>query len=235
MNRLASIAAWALVSCAGGRGAVNAGDSASDGSGLVPHKSPVESFCGSSAEPRIREEHPELPPCGHREYNYLEASVAGHQLIAVAYEDDPCCTDVPTPGMSLGAHVYVDGESWPTTEPIVLPAPPRNASEASAALHAELMRQLVVQPSMDAPAIAGSWPAAQPALERHAVGMEQTDGGWRLRTFGLSDESERGIHCRFLAVWEATLDGTHLSARRLAWYGEGSVHGQPCSGDPLPR
>ena len=231
MLRLAPLALLsALVSCTSGQGAQSAGDS-----GLEPRPNPVRDFCDSNAEARIRAEHPELPPCGHRPYTYLEAKLGAHHLLAVAYDDDPCCTDVPTPGMMLGAHVYVDGESWPTTDSIVLPLPPENADEASAWLNAELMRLLVVQPSMDVHAIRAGWDAAGPALEKHAVGLEQTDSGWRLRAFAVSDEAERGIHCRYLAVWEATLEGTQVSAKRLVQYAEGSAMGQPCSGEPLPR
>ncbi|MEZ4374497.1 MAG: hypothetical protein R3B07_26990 [Polyangiaceae bacterium] len=222
-----------LAGCGGGDRALSADDV--DEAALVPARSPVQAFCGSADEAQLRLEHPELPPCGTRVYTYLKATIAGHQLLAFAHEDDPCCTDVPTPGMMLGAHVYVDGESWPTTDPIVMPAPPSTADEASAWLHAELMRRLVVQPTMDAPAIEGSWPAAGPALKRHAVGLQQAEDGWRLRAYGVSHETERGIHCRFLAVWDATLQGTRVDAQRLVQYAEGTVMGQPCSGEPLPR
>src|SRR5690606_40475329 len=106
---------------------------------------------------------------------------------------------------------------------------------AAAVLHAEFMRMLVVHPSMDKLTIRAGWPAAAPALEKHSVGLEQTEGGWRLKTFALSSEAERGIRCRFLEVWEATVDGTRVRAKRLVQYAEGTAMGQPCQGDPLPE
>jgi len=160
--------------------------------------------------------------------------VGGHSLLALAHDVGPCCADVGSPGMGLGAHIYVDRQTWPASDPIALKSPPANAEEASMWLHAELLRLLVVSPTVETSALLASWPAAKAALKRHTLGLQPTATGWQLTAVGVSVETERGIHCRSLAVWEAALNGVQVQGRRVALYSEGSVHGQPCQGDPLP-
>lgn len=201
----------------------------------LPGGATIYDFCGSDAEQRIRGAHPELPPCGDRRYVYLEARVAGQMLLALAHDADPCCTDVGAPGMDLGAYVYLDGQAWPASDPITLSSPPASAAEASPWLHAELLRLRVVQPTVDAAAVRAAWPATGPALAKLTLGLKPTTDGWLLRAVATSTEKERGVHCRSLAVWEATLSGLRARATRVALHSEGSVHGQPCQGDPLPR
>lgn len=228
MTRLPIALACVLAAC-GGEDTSARAQAPSAGGGASSH---VRDFCGAPDEARIRAAHPELPRCGDRAYTYLQAQVGGHPLLAIAHGADPCCTD--TGGMDLGAHVYVDGRSWSGMDPILLPSPPADASEAMAWLQAELMRLLVVRPAVDAAAVRASWSDAARALERHALGLERTAAGWRLRAASVEREQERGIDCRSLVIFEAELSGTRVTTRRVATYGAGEARGAPCPGDPLP-
>ncbi|MCA9607776.1 MAG: hypothetical protein KC619_19340 [Myxococcales bacterium] len=208
-----------------------------DRGATIAAPSAVRDFCGSPDEARIREAHPELPDCFQRAYTYLEAQVAGHALLVLSREADPCCTDVPSPATDAGASVYVDGQPRPAFDPIALGASPADATEALALMTAELMRQLVARPVVDeagARALRGSWSEAGAAIERARVGLTRDGATWRLRALGASQQIERGIHCRTLSVWDVEADGAGVRARVVTRYGAGEAMGAPCPGEPLP-
>lgn len=251
--RAALSIAMLLASCGSGEA------SRSSAPGRSPAESPVESpveptvepapgdaqptqgvaraFCGSGAEARVRAAHPELPSCGNRAFVYVEARIGGHDLLVLAHDQDPCCTDVPSPGTERGAHVYVDGREQPAYLPLAIEAQGTlTAAEATALLAAELLRLLAIHQAIDASevrALSASWPAARPVLAAFAPGLSRTGTGWRLRLASESRESERGVDCRSLALWEAELDGGALRTRRVALHSEGSAQGEPCPGEPF--
>ncbi|MBX3270438.1 MAG: hypothetical protein KF729_09270 [Sandaracinaceae bacterium] len=198
---------------------------------------PVRDLCGSPDEARLRALHPELPACFSRRYVFLEARVAGHDLLVLAHDADPCCTDVPSPATDAGAHVFVDGAPRPSHDPIALGAAPADADEALAWLVAELLRLHVTDPRVDAAGaerLRAAWPAARAAIDAHAPGLRAEGATFRLRALAEAREVERGIDCRSLSVWEAELDASGVRARRAAFYSAGRAMGAPCPGDPLP-
>ncbi len=197
----------------------------------------VRDFCGSPDEARIRAAHPEIPACFNRAFTYLEARVGGHDLLVLAREADPCCTDVPSPATDAGPSVYVDGRAREAFDPIAVGAAPADASEAMALLSAELLRLLVVRPVVDevgVTALRRAWPEAGPAIERTSVGLTRDGATWRLRALAEARESERGIACRFLSVWDAEVDAAGVRATRARRYASGTAMGAPCDGEPLP-
>jgi hypothetical protein len=206
---------------------------------------PVQPLCGTPAERELRAAFPSLVPCGNRAMTYARFDVNGHSVVVVAYDQDPCCTDVPTPAFGAGSSVFVDGAAYVPAQHGYQPfwtslgalrglAPRLTQTVLQAALMTRSGATTQIVTAREAEALRARWPASRGALLAAPPGVDTRAGGFHVRVWTEARAAERGISCHSLTAHEATLSAEgQLTMQDGPSYAEGNAMGVPC-GAPLP-